>query len=99
MQIQRCKKTARFRERFLVFGGWDRIGHDTCADVKISQGLPADRGTDQNAQLAFAVETQIAESACIRPARDGFEFVNDLHRAEVWRASDAAAGETRGVCI
>ena len=55
----------------------------------------ANRRADGDAQLAFAVETQIADRAAVRPARNRFQFVNDFHRAEFWRAGDAAAGKTR----
>ena len=58
----------------------------------------ADRGADEDAQLALVIEPQIAKRAGVRPARDRFEFVNDFHCADFWGAGDAAARETRSQC-
>jgi len=96
MQIQRCKKTTCFRKRFFVLRGWNRIGHDARASVEISHALPADRGADEDAQLALVIESQIAERSGVRPARDRFEVIDDFHRADFWSAGDASAGETSG---
>ncbi len=53
-----------------------------------------DGGADGDVELAFAVEAEVAEAAGVRAARDGFEFVDDFHRAKLRRAGDAATGET-----
>src|SRR6266545_4859144 len=62
--------------------------------MEIRHPLLVNGGADADAELAFPVETQIAVTAGVRTAREGFQFVNDLHRTEFWRAGDAAAWKT-----
>ena len=57
-----------------------------------------DGGADGDVELAFAVETEIAEAAGIRPARDGLKLVDDFHRPKLRRAGDTAAGKTISQC-
>jgi hypothetical protein len=64
--------------------------------VEVSRVVFADGGADGDAELAFAVETEVTERAGVRTAGDGFEFVDDFHGAEFGRAGNAAAGETGG---
>ena len=76
-----------------MFGGGDGIGDDAGADVEMDLAICDDGGADDNAELGFAIEPEIAESAGVRSTRDGFEFIDDFHGAEFGRAGDAAAGE------
>jgi len=92
--LQRRHKSCGLGQRFLVFRLGVGIGHNAGADVKMYVAIFANRCADGDAQLAFAIETEIAVATAVRPARDGFEFVNNFHRAEFGCAGDAAAGKT-----
>src|SRR5690606_18861425 len=63
--------------------------------MEIRHCIFVNRSANADAQLTFAIETQIAVTAAIRPARHRFEFINDFHGAELWRAGNAAAGKRR----
>jgi hypothetical protein len=45
----------------------------------------ANRRADGDAQLAFAVESKIADRAAILPARNRLQFADDLNRLRVSR--------------
>ena len=93
---QRPKKSARFGKRFFIFGGGNGIGHDAGADLEISHLFFAYRRPNEDAQLAFAIETEVTERAGVRASSHRLQFIDDFHRPKLWRASDAAAGKTRG---
>src|SRR4029077_1750685 len=78
-KIQRRQKTGCLGQRLLVFGFGIGIGHDARADVEMRAAITADRRPDGDAQLAFAVEAEIANRAAVRSTRNGFQFVNDFH--------------------
>src|SRR5438034_1301427 len=92
---ERGQEAARLGQRLVVLGSGNRIRHDARADLEIRHALLMNCCADTDAELAFPVETQIAVTAGVRTARNGFQFVNDLHRPEFWRAGDAAARKTR----
>ena len=92
--VQRRQKTGGFRQRFLVFRLGIGIGHDAGTDVEVRQAVFANCRADGDAQLAFAVEAEIANRAAVRSALNWLEFVNDFHRAELGRAGNAATGKT-----
>src|SRR6266699_7356863 len=53
----------------------------------------------RDAQLAFPVESEIADRASVRTTGDRLQLVNNLHRPKFWRAGHAAAGKTGGESI
>ena len=61
----------------------------------MGEAVLADCRADGDAQLAFAVEAEIANRAAVRPARNRLQFVNDFHGADFRRAGDAAARKSR----
>lgn len=85
-----------FGKSFVVFGRRDRVGDDAGAGVKVCRAVFADGGADRDAELAFAVETEVPERAGVRAAGDWLKFVDDFHSTEFWRAGNAAARETGG---
>lgn len=87
------EESAGFGEGFVVFGGRYGVSDDAGAGVEVSRAVFADGGANGDAELAFAVEAEIAEGAGIRAAGNRFEFVDDFHRAEFGRAGNAAARE------
>src|ERR1700679_3705245 len=95
-QLKRGEEAAGFGEGFFVFGGGVGIGDDAGADTEVREVVFANGGADGDGELAFAIETEVAERAGVGAAGDGFEFVNDFHGANFWGAGDAAAGETSG---
>ena len=64
--------------------------------MKPRLALTTNGGADEDVQLALAVETKVAEAAGVRPANHRLQFVDDLHRTNLGRAGDAAAGKARG---
>src|SRR2546426_5874923 len=67
---ERFKKSPRLGQRLVIFGGGNRVGHDAGADLETGGVFLANRGADENAQLAFTIEAQVAQGAGVRPARD-----------------------------
>ena len=55
-----------------------------------------DERADQDARLHRAVRPDPAERPGVRPAPDRLEALEDLHRPDLRRAGDRAAGEARG---
>src|SRR6185503_15903144 len=93
---QRGQEATRLRQRFVEFGFGHAVGHDAGAGVEINRFGPADGGADGNIELALAVESKIADATSVGAPRHRFEFVDDFHRADLRRASNAAARKTLG---
>ena len=62
----------------------------------MGNAVPANRRADGDAQLAFAVEAEVAQRPAIGSAGDRFQFIDDFHRPELGCAGDAAARKTGG---
>src|SRR5271170_1811371 len=76
------KKTRGLSQSFLEFRLRTGVSHDAGTDVKMDDTVFANRSANGNVQLAFAVKAEITDRAAVRPARNGFELVNNFHRAE-----------------
>src|SRR5262249_3140727 len=50
---------------------------------------------DRDSEIACAVPADIACRACIRPARDRLQLINDFHRPHFWRSADSASWKHR----
>src|SRR4029077_1138418 len=87
------QESAGFGQGFVVFGGTNRVSDDASTGVEVSRAIFANGGANGDAELAFAVEAEIAEGAGVRAAGDRFEFVDDFHCAEFGRAGNASARE------
>src|ERR1043166_2196097 len=90
---QRRQEPGCFGQRLFVFRHRRGIRHDTGTDVEVDRVAQANGCADEDAQLAFAIESKITKTTGVRPARHRLQLVDDLHRSDLWRARDAAPRE------
>lgn len=85
-------------EGFFVFGVGGGICYDARADMVVGEvlGFFVDEGTDDDAELGFAIEPKVAEGAGIESTGDGLEFGDDFARS-LFRCS--GYGATRGAAL
>jgi hypothetical protein len=81
---------------FGEFGVRDGIGDDAGAGMEPGVKIADDGGADGDAELAFAVESEVAMASAVGAAGDGFEGVDDFHGAELGGTGDGTAWETGG---
>src|ERR1044071_10058381 len=66
--------------------------------MKISVAILAKGRADHDAQLTLTIESQVTQCACIWPAADRFQFVNDFHCSKFGRTRDASTWKTGSQC-
>jgi hypothetical protein len=93
--LQSSQEPARLRQRFVVFRFWIRIRNDASTNVKVGATRLMNRRSNDDTELALAIETEITKSAGVRTARDWLQLVDDFHRTNLRRASNAAARKAR----
>src|SRR6185436_15087405 len=72
------------------------IRHDAGAGVEVDLLSRTNGRANQQAQLTFAVKSQVTQTTRIGPARDGLKFINDVHGSDLRGPGDAPARETMG---
>src|SRR5439155_27388028 len=70
------------------------IGDDAAADVDVDLLWRRNHRADRDVELDVPIAGDVADRAAVGAAADGLELVDDLHGADLWRAGDAAAGES-----
>src|SRR5207302_3161955 len=63
------------------------------AGLHVGFAVLDERRADGDAAVEVAVEREIADTTAVRSARRLLKFGNDLHRADLWRASERAGGK------
>src|SRR5690606_1349073 len=80
---------------FLVFGFRDGIPDDAAAGPREEPPFAPDQRADRDVQVHVAVEADVTDTPAIDAAALRLERLDDLHRANLRRAGDRAAGECR----
>ena len=85
-------------EGFLVFGLGGGVGDDSGADVVVGEALRffVNEGADHDAELGFAIESEVAEGAGVKSAWGGLEFGDDFAGALFRCTGDGTSGRTAG---
>src|SRR5215472_183360 len=60
----------------------------------MSRGFFDQRSPDEDAELAFTIKPEISQSPRVGSPRNRLQLVDNLHRPELRRAGNAAAGKT-----
>src|SRR5215212_3171713 len=68
----------------------DRIGNDAGARLERGAVGSDEHRANRDRGVEVAAEVDIADDSRVRTTLDGFEFVDDLHRANLRRAADRA---------
>src|SRR2546422_5840798 len=77
-------------DAFLLLGFGVGIGDDASAGLDIHHAVLDQRRAQHDAAVELARGGEIAHRPGIEPPLVGFELVDDLHRAYLWRARDGA---------
>ena len=80
----------------LVFQSGIGIGHDASADVELKAVAVGVDGANRDAAGEVAVESDGGDGTAVAAARNGLEFGDYLHGANLGRAGDRSSGETGG---
>src|SRR5207237_5660002 len=83
------KEPTGFGDGFFILSRAIGVGHNSSPNVEMHKALPIESGPDQNAQLTLAIESEISKSPGIRAPSNGFQFIDDFHGANFWRARNA----------
>jgi hypothetical protein len=76
-----------------VHGPGDRVGHHAGAGLHVQRVVLDDAGADGDGHVHVAGKAEVAAGAAVDAALDGFELVDDLHRADLGRAGQRAGRE------
>src|ERR1700678_1907144 len=90
---------ASFIYSFLIFAFRDGIGDDAATSLNVGAAVFCDESTQRDAGIEVAREIEIENRASVDSAARGFEFVDDLHGADFWRAGNGASGKAGHECV
>src|SRR5271157_5583918 len=87
------EKRAGLVHGLVEFEGRNRVGHDARAGLDVRRAAFAHHGADHNAGVEAARKVDVAERAAVDAAPYRFQFVNDLHGADLGGAGKRARRE------
>src|SRR6478672_9756202 len=85
-QLEGSEQRLCFIARFLELGRGIRVDHDPRAGLHERFALRHDHCADRDAEIEVAGEIQVADRTRVEPAARRLEFLDDLHRANLWRS-------------
>ena len=81
-----AKYRAPFVHGFIPFRLRNRIGHDACTCLNVQFFIFDDCCANSNRRIHVTAPAEITNRAAINAAFFFFQFVDDFHRANFWRA-------------
>src|SRR5258706_383528 len=83
-----------FVHGFLVFAFRSGIVNPATTRLNVCFSVFQKGSANRDAAIEISVKGKITNAAAIRPARGLFQFRNDLHGADFWRATESAGRES-----
>src|SRR4051794_35842042 len=70
------------------------VGDHACSSLDVGGAIFQEHGSEGDAGVCKAIEAEIAHGAGIDAAFALLELIDDLHRADLWRAADGTGRES-----
>ena len=85
----------RFPAAFVVFGGRIGLRYHAAPSLEIADAVLGHERPDRDGSVGGAAVGEVADRASIDPPALGFQFIDDLHRADLGGAGQRSGGEGR----
>src|SRR3990167_5452336 len=90
-----AEKSARLGDAFLMLVLGHRIRHDPGTGLDVHPAVLDDRSAEHDAGVHRPIGREIADAAGVDAALLDLQLVDDLHRADLWRARHRACRKAR----